>query len=220
MKSQVQKLSWSTYYENIGNPSWLDMSASFLYNARYLFQIIKTKAQSVLEVGAGRGLHAIFLSYFVPRVIGIDVEESLIKKAVQLNKKFRGKAQFLKMDAFYTGFKDQSFSVCCSQGFFEHFTDSAILALIKEQLRVARSVVFSVPSCYYPRKNVGNERLMKMQEWKEMLNEYFVNGFYYGLNTDTAIGLIRSLKPTTLKTILSSPKKAQICLKVKRRLRC
>ena len=175
-----QQLSWSAYYEAASNASWLDLIASAMYNERYLARIIKTKSHSILEVGTARGLHAITLSYVVPRVVGIDADKNLIKIANCLNAKFKGKAQFLKMDAFNTSFTQNSFDLCCSQGFFEHFSDSDIISLLEEQLRVAQIVIFSVPSFYYPKRNVGNERLMKLQQWEKLMGRFRVDAFYYG----------------------------------------
>ena len=217
MDFQNQQLSWSDYYVAASNTSWLDLIASVMYNNRYLTKIIKTKPYSILEVGAARGLHAITLSYVVPKVLGIDTDEHLIEIAAYLNGKFRGKAEFLKMDAFNIGFNKNSFSICCSQGFFEHFSDSDLLALIDEQLRVARIAIFSVPSYYYPRRNVGNERLMKLQDWERIMNRYKVHGFYYGPSVDTSIGLLGVLKQSSIKSMFSKARRAQICLTVRRK---
>ncbi len=207
--------SWTDYYAKNGCPTRLDMFASVLHNATYLFQILGVKPQSILEIGSGRGLHSIFLSYFIHRVVGIDIEGELVENSVRLNRRFRGRAHFLKMDAFNTSFTKDAFSVCCSQGFFEHFKDSDINALFEELFRVTRTVIFSVPSNHYPKKNLGNERLLNIQEWKEILKNYQVNGFYYGPTIDTSLGIIRNLKPKTMKKIFASPKKGQICIKVK-----
>jgi ubiquinone/menaquinone biosynthesis C-methylase UbiE len=212
-----QQLSWSAYYEAASNASWLDLIASAIYNERYLARIIKTKPYSILEVGTARGLHAITLSYVVPRVVGIDADKNLIKIANCLNARFKGKAQFLKMNAFNTSFTQNSFDLCCSQGFFEHFSDSDILSLLEEQLRVAQIVIFSVPSFYYPKRNVGNERLMTLQQWEKLMDRFRVDAFYYGPNIDTSGGLVGSLKPNLIKKMLTTPRKAQICFTVRKR---
>jgi 2-polyprenyl-3-methyl-5-hydroxy-6-metoxy-1,4-benzoquinol methylase len=217
MGTSSQQLSWSVYYENASNASWLDVIASAIYNERYLAQMIKTKPYSILEVGTARGLHAITLSYFVPKVIGIDTDENLIKIAACLNAKFKGKAQFLKMDAFNISYIKNSFDLCCSQGFFEHFSDSDILALLEEQLRVARIAIFSVPSYYYSKRNVGNERLMTLQQWKKLMDRYHVEGFYYGPNIDTSSGLVGSLKPRLIKKMVTTPRNAQMCFTVRKK---
>ncbi len=56
-----------------------------------------------------------------------------------------------------------------SQGFFEHFQDDEIVALLRQQLRVANHVVFSVPNRAYGRKDRGDERLMTRDEWDAVL---------------------------------------------------
>ena len=56
--------------------------------------------------------------------------------------------------------------------FFEHFTDDDIRKLLKEQLRVSRKALFSVPSLWYPRQDFGDERLMKKEDWLRILSEF------------------------------------------------
>jgi ubiquinone/menaquinone biosynthesis C-methylase UbiE len=217
MNFENQELHWHDYYETVGVSSWLDFAASIIYNERYFLQIIKTKPYSVLEVGTGRGLHAIALSHIVPKVVGIDADECLVEKAPVLNEKFKGRAVFARMDAFHLGFGKNSFSVCCSQGFFEHFEDSEITDLLDEQLRVAPQVIFSVPSYYYTQKNFGNERLIKLEEWLRIMGRYVVEAFYYGPTIDTSKGLLGNMKPNTLMRLFSAPIKAHICFKVRKK---
>lgn len=212
-----QGLHWHDYYEVVGSSSWVDFVASILYNERYLLKIIQTKPSSVLEVGTGRGLHAIALSHIVPEVVGIDADENLVDNAPVLNAKFKGKADFARMDAFHLGFGKNSFSVCCSQGFFEHFNDSEILSLLDEQLRVAPQVIFSVPSYYYPVKNFGNERLITLEEWLRIMETHMVDAFYYGPSLDTSKGLFGNLKMDVLIRLLSTPRRAHICFRVRKK---
>jgi hypothetical protein len=67
----------------------------------------------------------------------------------------------------------------------EHFSDEQIGGLVREQLRVSRSVVFSVPSDRYPRQDVGNERLMPPEEWRRIVSaqvdasRYTITARYY-----------------------------------------
>ena len=217
MNFENQELHWHNYYETVGGSSWLDFAASIIYNERYFLQIIKTKPYSVLEVGTGRGLHAIALSHIVPKVVGIDADECLVEKAPVLNEKLKGRAVFARMNAFHLGFSKYSFSVCSSQGFFEHFEDSEITDLLDEQLRVAPQVIFSVPSYYYPKKNFGNERLIKLEEWLRIMGRYVVEAFYYGPTIDTSKGLLGNMKPKALMRLFSAPIKANICFRVRKK---
>jgi ubiquinone/menaquinone biosynthesis C-methylase UbiE len=86
---------------------------------------------------------------------------------------------FKKADAFNLPFDDDSFDVCFSQGFFEHFADDDIRKLLWEQLRVSRKVLFSVPSFWYPRQDFGDERLMKKEDWLRILSEFKVEKASY-----------------------------------------
>ena len=89
---------------------------------------------------------------------------------------------FKKADAFNLPFDDDSFDVCFSQGFLEHFSDDDIRKLLREQLRVSRKVLFSVPSFWYPRQDFGDERLMKKEDWLRILSEFKLEkASYYGI---------------------------------------
>ncbi|MFL5538032.1 MAG: hypothetical protein ACJ8J0_03530, partial [Longimicrobiaceae bacterium] len=69
-------------------------------------------------------------------------------------------------------------------GLMEHFDDGQVAGLVREQLRVCRCVVFSVPSDRYPRQDVGNERLMPPERWRGIVERaagagYVVRARYY-----------------------------------------
>src|SRR3989337_3129628 len=68
-QSEAEKSKWFTYYEKTRDSSILAMVTTVMNNLQYFLEIIKCKPRSILEVGTGRGLHAIFLSYFVPEVV-------------------------------------------------------------------------------------------------------------------------------------------------------
>ena len=58
------------------------------------------------------------------------------------------------------------------------------ITAVREQLRVCRSVVFSIPSDRYPRQDVGNERLMPPERWRAIVERaagpgYAVRARYY-----------------------------------------
>jgi hypothetical protein len=94
-----------------------------------------------------------------------------------------GRAKFVYCDAFKLSekFMKNEFDVVYSQGFFEHFSDKKINTLIKEQLIIGKTVIFSVPSNFYPKKDFGNERLLSINEWKEILKDFKVDFImYYG----------------------------------------
>ena len=74
-------------------------------------------------------------------MVSVDNNDSVLKIAQHNNANFKGGVTFEKADAFNLPFDDDSFDVCFSQGFFEHFADNDIRKLLGEQLWVARKVV-------------------------------------------------------------------------------
>jgi SAM-dependent methyltransferase len=158
---------WEAYYA--GELTWYGHMRNVLHHMPMFRAIGRLRPQRALEVGAGTGSHSIFLSYFQPRAVSIDLSRLLIERCVQHNRRLRGRAQFLAMDAFRLAFPDDSFDAVFSQGFFEHFSEEEIALLLAEQTRVARSVVISVPNRAYGVQDFGNERLLSRQEWEELL---------------------------------------------------
>ena len=121
------------------------------------------------------------LSYNNYNVVSIDNNDGVLKIAQHNNANFKGEVTFKKADAFNLPFDDNSFDICFSQGFFEHFADDDIRKLLRKQLRVSKKVLFSVPSFWYPRQDFGDERLMKKEDWLRILSEFKLEkASYYG----------------------------------------
>jgi SAM-dependent methyltransferase len=132
--------------------------------------IRRLRPARILEIGSGTGSLAIFLSYFAQDVVSVDLSSEVLARAERNNRRLRGRARFQLGDAFsLREFAPQSFDVAMSQGFFEHFQDDEIVALLRQQLRVANHVVFSVPNRAYGRQDRGDERLMTRDEWDAIL---------------------------------------------------
>jgi len=56
----------------------------------------------------------------------------------------------------------------------EHFDDTKIISLLKQQLEYAgQYVVFSVPSVKYGGQDMGDERLMTVAQWERILEPEF-----------------------------------------------
>jgi len=158
---------WEAYYA--GELTWYGHVRNVLHHLPMFRAIGKLRPERVLEVGAGTGSHSIFLSYFWRGVVSIDLSRPLIERCFQHNRRLRGRARFLAMDAFRLALPDDSFDVAFSQGFFEHFSEEEIALLLEEQTRVARTVVISVPNLAYGVQDFGNERLLSRQEWEDLL---------------------------------------------------
>jgi len=159
--------SWEAYYAP--ELTWYRHLRNVLHHLPMFGAIRAVRPARVLEVGAGSGSHGIFLSYFGPSVVSVDLSRQLIERCVRHNQRLHGRARFLAMDAFRLAFPDGAFDVAFSQGFFEHFSDGDIARLLAEQSRVARHVVMSVPNRSYGARDFGNERLLTKAEWESLL---------------------------------------------------
>jgi SAM-dependent methyltransferase len=213
----VQLPSWDLHYSQ--KTTLYGFVASTAYHWPYLREVCSHAKSTAIEVGCGRGVHSIFLSYFVPNVVGIDSNVKLIDKAKKDNSRFRGRAHFLVGDAFKLDFRDDTFDVCFSQGFFEHFTDEEICLLTERQLRIAKIVVASVPSIFYSTKDRGDERLMSIEEWQKVLKSFDTNMFYYGFTPSHSDRVASPKNLVDIRKILrllsSTHYKSHICIVVK-----
>lgn len=143
-------------------------------HSEFILRIMKERPKKALEVGIGRGTFIAFLSLIGIECTGIDKDISVVDKYKAFISALGIKENVQMADAFNMPFTNKEFDVALSQGLFEHFPDKEIYALLDEQLRVAKKVFFSVPSKYYRIKDFGNERLMKLDEWKHILDDYIV----------------------------------------------
>ena len=140
-----------------------------------------------LEVGCGTASHSCFLTYFGTQCISTDINPTAMRKARETRCRFKGKNRLVLADAFDLPFPSETFDLCFSTGFMEHFDDVQIARLLKEQLRVAKRIIFSVPSDRYPGGRIGDERNLRPKEWNEILINAlagsdcdFSTRYYYG----------------------------------------
>ena len=161
---------WSEYYRQETD---VDLYIRNLYGQReFLMTLIKSGGKKMLEVGAGTGTMSIFLSHLGKEVTTLDNDPHVLELAKTNQEKFGGRNQLVEGDAFKLPFPDRSFDLVFHQGLLEHFSDDQIHQLLAEHLRVAPTVIFSVPNPNYPRKDFGDERLMSKRRWEELLQPY------------------------------------------------
>ena len=160
--------SWERYYER--QLGWPEHLSNALHHLPMMDAIRRRRPRSILEVGAGTGSLAIFLSYFGRRVTSIDLSPAVLEGARDNARRLRGRVRFEVADAFTLDqYGDATFDVAISQGFFEHFSDDEIAALLGQQLRVARTAILSVPNAAYGKQDRGDERLMTREEWDAII---------------------------------------------------
>jgi ubiquinone/menaquinone biosynthesis C-methylase UbiE len=127
----------------------------------------------VLEVGVGTGSMSIFLSWLGYRVTAVDNSPEVLNTARRNSAAFHGHhVQFVEADAFKPPFVDDSFDVAFHQGLLEHFSDGDIHKLLSEQLRVAPIAVARMPNHAYPRRDFGDERLIREAGWETILSPF------------------------------------------------
>jgi glycosyltransferase involved in cell wall biosynthesis len=164
-----------------------------LSHAPFLMQYLATVLRHcpsggrTLETGIGSGYGAIWLSLRGIAAEGIDYAPGIVERARQINNILSGRARFETGDLFslYAPAFDAPrarYNVIHHQGVLEHFTVPQIRAALAQQVASADWVVFSVPSVYYPfEPEFGDERLLPLEEWVDILQPFQVSELkYYG----------------------------------------
>lgn len=142
-----------------------------------LAAVLARRAGGILEVGIGSGAQSALLSRWADRVVSIDNDPRIMRAARPNVQRFGPRTRLVLADAFRMPFGGGAFGVSLSQGLMEHFDDDGVAGLVREQLRVCRSVVFSIPSDRYPRQDVGNERLMPPERWLRIAERAAGSGY-------------------------------------------
>lgn len=175
--------SWSDFYKEPADIS--RYIENITVHKEFFEEILKVKPREILEVGCGSGTFSIFLSHLGCSVTAVDKDEQVIRRAKEASKNMNGNIVFKISDAFELPFKDKSFDVSFSQGLIEHFSDSDIVRLLKEQTRISKCVFFSVPCIFYNSLDFGNERLMSKKRWEKLLSGFDIqlSKYYYRIRT-------------------------------------
>lgn len=170
----MNETDWSRFaVHRIGMATFIKRN---LIHTDLLMAAARRARGGILEVGIGSGAQSALLSRLHP-TLTLDNDWRILSAARPNLDRFGPDARLVSADGFVLPFRDQSMGVSISQGLFEHFQDEEIAALLREALRVCRSVVFSVPSDRYPRQDVGNERLMSPAQWERIVTGALGEGF-------------------------------------------
>lgn len=168
-------------------PSWVKLFESVstktvIHNdpikglGKKILELVSPPAK-ILEVGFGSGALAGYLQDFGYSVVGVDRDAEVVAYAKKrLKAEMLGMPVLIQGNAFELarGLVDMApFSLSWSQGLLEHFNDQDIKELLCQQLLVAETVVFSVPSDNYPRQEFGDERNLPLTHWFELCRQLF-----------------------------------------------
>lgn len=166
-------MEWNTFYKN---PHSLESFFEQLYvHSDFVERVLKERPLRIIEIGVGRGTFTAFFQLLGITCTAVDKDEGVIEKYKIFARLLGLKGEVCASDAFNLPYPEKSFDIAISQGFFEHFSDDDTHKLIDEQLRVAKKVIFSVPSRFYRVRDFGNERLIKLDKWKIILDDYIVS---------------------------------------------
>jgi glycosyltransferase involved in cell wall biosynthesis len=179
---------WAEIYERVRLeeiPNHYRTFTAMPFLARYLEKALETCPEGgrVLETGIGFGYGAIWLSQRGRLAEGLDYEPAIVERGNRINRILGGSATFRFGDAFdLERYARGTYDLILHQGVLEHFSDEEIRAILGQQVKIARRVLFSVPSVHYPfEKEFGNERLLSLEQWQEILRGFDVELLtYYG----------------------------------------
>lgn len=127
----------------------------------------------ILEAGCGTGALSICLSKRGFRVTATDIDEKMLKIAKEINKYSPNKVILKKCNLFKLNYPLNFFDVVFSHGVLEHFPDEDIISLLNIELKIAKTVIISVPSNYFREKDkmFGNERFLSRRKWEEIIGK-------------------------------------------------
>lgn len=163
--------AWGDYYKTVETPERMMRWAT----THHPMIVPLMGLQRVLETGTGTGMMSGFLARSGVEVTTIDPEQAILDLSQKFFERLGVDVTTEVGDGMKLRFEADSFDAVFSQGLWEHFSDESIRAFAREGLRLAPVVYASVPSYWYPRIGqhgpgmVGNERMMKVETWREIL---------------------------------------------------
>ncbi len=201
--------TWNKLYAKYIKEEFKDFEQYFLIKMklkkRFLDLVLKHSktGKPILECGCGTGKFSAYVASLGIKSYAMDIEDEMVKQSKELSKKIspNNPVKVIKGDIRSIPYKDKFFSVTHSSGVLEHYEDDEIINIINEQIRVSDVCIFSVPSTYFEKKMLGNERFMTRKEWRKIIscsNAEIIkeSGYHYKTFKKRFIDLIQ--KPTRI----------------------
>lgn len=203
-------------YIKAGFKSWNEYFETKMRLKKRFFKMVKKYAKHdkpILECGAGTGKFSAYLASMGYISYAMDIEPAMVEQSKVISNSIApfNPVTVTQGDIRVIPYEDKFFSVAHSSGVFEHYSDKEIVTIINEQLRVADTIVFSVPSPYFEKKMLGNERFMMRKEWRNIIaksNAIIVEetGYHYKTFRNRLIDAIkkpqRLFKPIAMYTFV------------------
>lgn len=214
MKKNSQ-IKWANLYSSHINNNFKNWNDYFKIKMKlkkaFLKQVIKyaKNGKPVLECGCGTGKTSIYFASLGLKAYAIDIEAEMVQETKKNFKEMGrpGSLKTIKGDIREIPFKNKFFSVAHSSGVMEHYSDADIVKIINEQLRVSDICVFSVPTSYFEKKMLGNERFLTRNQWRKIISKSNAkiikeSGYHYKTLKNRIIDIIkkprRIFKPIAL----------------------
>jgi|GEM_PF-2658670 len=164
--------------------------------------VLTNRIEMLLETGFGTGYLMVALYEFLHSeiynlsIVGVDNSAGCVKRFEELVEKkgfdFLSDGKILATinkisdDIFnskvYEGsiFASTKHGLIYHQGLLEHFSDAKIKELLELQTQNSFAVIFSIPSFFYGKQDFGDERLLTIEQWQEILTPFdFLRLEYY-----------------------------------------
>lgn len=151
--------------------------------------------KNFLETGFGTGYVMFRISAEDENynVDGIESSKNLIRRAEDLSSEdipiFPHQGDIFDATKYYSG--ESKPDIIYHQGLLEHFSDEKIRELLELQTKNSYAVIFSVPSKFYGKQDFGDERLLILKEWKEILEPFEVYQLKYYDNNKHILGILK-----------------------------
>jgi len=173
-KNNIWNMLYSDYI-NKGFKNWDEYFKTKMKLKANFFNLVtkySIDGKPILECGSGTGKSSVYLASLGYDTYAMDLELAMVEQAKTLSQNVspNNQVKVLYGDISKIPFQDKYFSLTHSSGVLEHFTDEKIVSLINEQLRVANTVIFSVPSPYFEQKMLGDERFMSRKQWRQIIS--------------------------------------------------
>lgn len=174
-----ENTKWNILYKNYINKEYEDWDKYFKVKMKlkkpFLNLVIKYSKSNkpILECGCGTAKTSIYFANLGMKVYAMDLEPGMVKEANKLSKTIcpQNRVKVIEGNIKNIPYTDKYFSVTHSSGVLEHYLDGEIIELINEQIRVSDYCVFSVPTRYFEKKMLGNERFMSRKQWRNIIDK-------------------------------------------------
>jgi len=129
--------------------------------------------KKMLEAGCGTGVLSTYLANRGFKVTALDNDENMLKLARDIADLFPNQPKFVKKTLLDLDYSDNHFDISFSHGVLEHFKEEKLIKIINNQLRVAKILIFSVPSNYFKEKDKihGDEHFLSIRGWEKIIDK-------------------------------------------------